>query len=262
MLATKKLPLSVSQLEQYEQQGFLKGFRIFDPPGVQMLQEEYEKLVKLLPPGKNISFVNWWHKKNAFIYHSLCTHPRILDYVECILGPNFYLWGSHFFVKEPGDGSVVPWHQDAQYWPLKPMKAVTVFVAFTDCDRENACLRVIPGTHHGELKRHRVAGKANYVLQQEILEGEINPAEAVYIELKAGEISLHDDALVHGSDANHSSRRRVGFTFRFSSTDVKCDLNVWPTFRAYLVRGMDEFDLNPKGVIPTGYGAPDRMMPE
>ncbi|MBI2193085.1 MAG: phytanoyl-CoA dioxygenase family protein [Planctomycetes bacterium] len=239
----------------------MKGFRIFDGAGVRVLQDEYEKLVLLLPPGKNINFVNWWHKRNRTIY-DLCTHPRILDYVECLLGPDFFLWGSHFFVKEPGDGTVVPWHQDAQYWPLSPMKAVTVFLAFTDCDRENACLRVVPGTHRGPLLRHRAAGKSHYILQQEILDGEFDPEDAVPIELKAGEISLHDDALVHGSGPNLSTRRRVGFTFRFSSTDVRCDLRVWPNFRAYMVRGVDIHHLNPPGVIPSGYGAPDHMMPE
>ena len=75
-------------------------------------------------------------------------------------------------------------------------------------------------------------------------------------------MSLHDDAIAHGSGPNNSDRRRVGFTMRFSSTDVKCDLNVWPTFAAHLVRGVDEYNYNPVGKIPTEFDAPDCMRPE
>jgi len=255
--ALNRLP--PEQVAGYHDLGYLKGFRVFDDAEVAQFQAEYEKLVQLLPPGKTMNFVNWWHKRNRFLY-DLCMDPRLLDYVEDLLGPNFYLWGSHFFVKEPGDGTVVPWHQDAQYWPLTPQHAVTVFIAVTDCDRENACMRVIPRTHRAGPLKHHTSEDGRYVLRQEIDEGQFDPAEAVDLELKAGEISLHHDGLAHGSGANHSTRRRVGFTMRFSGTEVKCDLSVWPNFQAFLARGVDEYGHNPVGVPPTGYGAPTGML--
>ena len=262
MTVEAKTSLTPEQLQQYHEKGYITGIRIFDADGCRMLEENYEKLLALLPPGKDMNFVNWWHKRNSFIY-GLCTHPRILDYLECILGPNFILWGSHFFTKAPEDTRVVPWHQDAKYWPLTPRKAATVFLAFTDCDRGNACMRVIPGTHRDdELRHHDTASKDNYVLNQEIPLDELDESNADYIEMKVGEISLHDDALIHGSGPNPSPRRRVGLTARYSSTDVKCDLSIWPNFRAYLVRGVDENHLNPAGIIPKEFAAPEQMFPE
>jgi non-haem Fe2+, alpha-ketoglutarate-dependent halogenase len=246
--------LTPGQVEQYHTLGYVKGPRVFSDDEVAHLQQEYEKLPLLLPPGKAISRVNWWHKRNRFVY-DLCMDPRLLDFAEEILGPNFFLWGSHFFAKEPGDGTLVPWHQDAQYWPLSPQNAVTVYVAFTDCDRENACMRVIPGSHRGRL-RHHPQDEERYILQQEIDDAEIDLTSAVELELKAGEISLHHDGIAHGSGPNLSNRRRVGFTMRFSSTDVKCDLSVWPNFQAFMARGVDEYHHNPAGIPPTGYGAP------
>ena len=251
--------LTPEQIDQYHARGYLKGFRVFDDAEVARLQAEYEGLLKLLPPGKNVNFVNWWHKRNRFLY-DLCMDPRLLDFAEDLLGPNFFLWGSQFFVKDPGDERVVPWHQDAQYWPLSPQNAVTVFIAFTDCTRENACMRLVPGTHRGGVLRHHTRDEDRYVLKHEIDEGEFDPADAVDIELKAGEISLHHDGIVHGSGANHSSRRRIGFTMRFSSTDVKCDLRVWPNFQAFLARGVDEYHHNPAGVLPTTNSAPTGML--
>jgi non-heme Fe2+,alpha-ketoglutarate-dependent halogenase len=250
--------LTPKQVEQYHALGYLKGFRVFSDAEVACLQAEYEKLAPLLPPGRPISRVNWWHKRNRFIY-DLCMDPRLLDHVEDILGPSFFLWGSHFFVKEPGDGTIVPWHQDAQYWPLSPQHAVTVYIAFTDCDRENACMRVMPGSHRQRLSHHR-SEDGRYILQQEIDASEMDEASAADLEMKAGEISLHHDGLAHGSGPNLSDRRRVGFTMRFSATDVRCDLSVWPNFQAFLARGVDEFRHNPIGVPPTGYGAPTGMM--
>lgn len=247
------LRLTPEQIEQYQAQGYLKGFPVFTPEELRPMQAEFERVLPLLPEGVNINFVNWWHKKNRLLY-DVCHHPVLLDYVEDLLGPNFYLWGSQFFVKDPGDGRVVPWHQDAQYWPLSPQNSCTVFIAFWDCDRENACMEVVPGTHRVGILKHHTTDDGRHVLKQEIDTGEFDPADTVPLELKAGEISLHDDAIVHGSGPNLSHRRRVGFTMRFSTTDVKCDLDVWPTFRAFLARGVDEFRLNPPGEIPTENG--------
>ena len=87
-----------------------------------------------------------WHKASKKFY-DLCRTPEILDYVEDILGPNFVQWGGQFFHKEPHSGSIVPWHQDAQYWPLKPANAVTVWLAVYDTDIENGAMKVVSGSH-------------------------------------------------------------------------------------------------------------------
>ena len=76
------------------------------------------------------------------------------------------------------------------------------------------------------------------------------------LNLKAGEISLHNDGLLHGSDANYSQRRRCGVTMRFSPVNVKVDLSIWPHFEGQLVRGIDKFKLNPIAPIPRGEAIP------
>ena len=74
--------------------------------------------------------------------------------------------------------------------------------------------------------------------------------------LKAGQISLHNDGLLHGSEANHSNRRRCGVTIRFSPVNVKADLSIWPHFEVQLVRGIHNFKLNPIVAIPRGEVVP------
>ena len=68
------------------------------------------------------------------MFYNLCSSSVILDYVEDLLGLNFFQSGGQFFFKEPKDGLVVPWHQDSQYWPLTPAKFVTVCLALYDVD--------------------------------------------------------------------------------------------------------------------------------
>ena len=180
----------------------------------------------------------------------------MLDYVEDLLGPNFVLWGSHFFCKIPGDGTQVAWHQDARYWPLKPHKTVTAWLAVDDSDEQNGAMRVIPGTHQTGIVKHEDSSLPGNQLALQVKKGEIDENRAEYLKLKAGEISLHDDNLVHGSAANTSNRRRCGLTMRFCTTDVKGDTTVWPSFATCLVRGKDEYNLNEKWTLKPVAGRP------
>jgi ectoine hydroxylase-related dioxygenase (phytanoyl-CoA dioxygenase family) len=121
----------------------------------------------------------------------------------------------------PRDGKTVSWHQDASYWPLTPSKAVTVWLAIDDADRANACMKYIPGTHVlGHLTYKLSENDTANVLNQTVPDVE-KYGEPVYVQLRAGEASLHSDLLLHGSDANLSERRRCGLTLRYTTGDVR-----------------------------------------
>ena len=104
-----------------------------------------------------MSRVNNWHKANRWVYE-LSQTKAILDYVEDLIGPNILQWGSHCFAKFPGDGTEVPWHQDAQYWPLQPSRTVTVWLAIFDTNEQNAAMRIVKGSHRHVFEHHLVPG--------------------------------------------------------------------------------------------------------
>ena len=249
--------LTNKEKQQYSEQGYVKNLPVFSNNGTLELQELFEELSSRLPSDVDINKTNMWHKASKK-FHDLCRTPEILDYVEDILGPNFVQWGGQFFHKEPKSGSVVPWHQDAQYWPLKPANAVTVWLAVYDTDKENGAMKVVSGSHKKGSNgfKHHTNNASHLVLDQEVSEDQIDQDNIVYMDLKAGEISLHNDALLHGSDPNNSDRRRCGITMRFSPTNVKGDLNEWPFFETQLARGVDSFKLNPIAQIPRGEATP------
>ena len=261
--------LTTAEIEQFHEVGFVTSLPLLDDAGVEAVQAGFMEMVEATPEDVDIYRVNNWHKANRW-FNELTQMPAILDYVEDLLGPSFFQWGGSFFIKFPHDEMVVPWHQDAKYWPLEPRTTVTVWLAVFHADTENGCMRVIPGSHRwGDLRHDKLSGArdwhnqergderaSRFVLWQRVDPSEFDESEAVDLTLNAGEISLHDDDLIHGSAGNESERMRAGITMRYSPTNVKCDLNVWPNFESYPCRGVDQYHHNPLGRVPTKNGFP------
>ena len=184
-------------------------------------------------------------------------HPAILDMVEQVLGPNFALWNSSFFAKPAGNGKRTPWHQDGEYWPIRPLATCTVWIAVDAATPENGCLWVIRGSHkERRLRRHRTVAAADVTLTQELQPDEYDEAQAVDLELAPGQVSLHDVFLLHGSEANTSDRPRRGMTLRFMPTSSVFDralaselyqrlgITDHSVRTLYLMRGIDECGQN------------------
>src|SRR5262245_39835325 len=172
--------------------------------------------------------------------NDLIRHPRILDAVEDVIGPDILCWGTSFFIKEARNPSYVSWHQDSTYWGLEPPDIITAWVALTDRTAANGAMRVIPGTHKMEQVAHRDTFAAENLLSrgQEIMV-DVDAAEAAMLELAAGEMSLHHVRLIHGSDPNPSDDRRIGFAIRYIPTSVRQVAGSHDS--ATLVRGVDAF---------------------
>ena len=229
--------LTREQLAKFNSDGFLTKIRIFDEAEANEIRNYFDGLLaQYLAEGKDSYSITTAHMKHGKVY-DLLTNPRIVAYVKDILGENVIAWGSHFFCKLPKDGKKVSWHQDAAYWPLTPSKAVTVWLAIDDADVENAAMRFIPGSHHhGELTSQMHENDESEILYQSVANAEElgEPFDNV---LRAGEISIHSDLLLHGSKANESDRRRCGLTLRFCQADVTAYLD-WHA-KGILVSGAD-----------------------
>ncbi len=251
--------LSPDQQAFYAQNGYLLGLPpVYSRDEMAQINAELPHLLALLEPGETTKDIREWHEASTYLF-DIAMHPPILDLVEGVLGPNFFLWASNFFIKEPHSAATVGWHQDAYYWPMAPHHSVTVWLAFDDVDAENGGMMLIPGSHRGGIVTHRRSTQTSSVLTLELEDGSDFSADtAVQFHLDAGCCSLHDDRAIHGSPANPSARRRAGLTLRYSGTDVKNDLSVNPHFKTYLCRGVDTFHHNPVGVPPTArFGRPD-----
>jgi ectoine hydroxylase-related dioxygenase (phytanoyl-CoA dioxygenase family) len=167
-------------------------------------------------------------------------HPRILDAVEDLLGPDLLVWSSQFFAKKGGDPGYVSWHQDATYWGLSSPDVVTAWVAFTPSTVESGCMRVVPGTHHAQVPHKDTFVEANLLSRGQEIEVEVDENDAVDVILAPGEMSLHHVLICHGSEPNRASHPRVGFAIRYIAASVYQTSGVRES--ATLVRGEDRND--------------------
>ncbi len=229
--------LTPEQIAQFNRDGYIRGIRIFDAGEIAAIRSYFDDLLaRVLAAGGDSYSISTAHLKYGRVY-DLLTHPRIVARVVDLLGPHAVAWGSHFFCKMPRDGKSVAWHQDASYWPLTPSKAVTVWLAIDDADLENACMRFIAGSHHFGHLTYRPSDSSEHNVLDQTIENVEQFGSAVDDILRAGEISIHSDLLLHGSDANRSHRRRCGLTLRYCAADVRAHMD-W-NLKGVIVRGVD-----------------------
>lgn len=216
--------LTREQVEAYNRDGFVRPVRIFSEDEIAGIRAYFDNLLEqVIAAGGDSYSISTAHRKYGRVY-DLLTDPRIVGCVKDLLGERVVGWGSHFFCKMPHDGKSVAWHQDASYWPLTPTKAVTVWLAIDDADTENACMRFVRGSHHFGHLTYRPSGSDEHNVLNQTIDDVEQYGEPVDDVLRAGEISLHSDLLLHGSDANESDRRRCGLTLRYCTTDVRAHL--------------------------------------
>jgi non-haem Fe2+, alpha-ketoglutarate-dependent halogenase len=148
--------------------------------------------------------------------YRLATEPAVLDAVEEVLGPDLLIAGSLVLCKYPRDPAFVAWHQDNFYSNLHLTPSLSAWIALRDSTTENGCMRVVPGSHRDGVLPHEEKGNANNLLKQgQEIQVAVNEADAVDVVLRAGEMSLHHAAIIHGSRPNRSDTQRLGFIIRF-----------------------------------------------
>jgi hypothetical protein len=184
-----------------------------------------------------------YRTKPYFLFSSanaLGRHPRLLDAVEALIGPDILLWDSAYVIKEPGSGKRVSWHQDLTYWGLSSDQLVTAWIALSPATLESGCMQFWPGSHRGGKIAHRDGRSDDNILHRgQTVDAEIPEAEIITAELRPGEASLHHGWLMHGSGPNRSTDRRIGLTLQYLAPSVKQLFT--DSEGATLVRGQDRF---------------------
>lgn len=163
------------------------------------------------------------------------SHPRLLDAVEDIIGPDILCWGSSFFQKEAHDPGFVSWHQDSAYYGLEPPDTLTAWIAISESSLEAGCMRFIPGSHNQGIYHHEEQRADNNLLSRGQTIRDIDETKAVALPLKAGQCSFHKEDTVHSSEPNRSNDRRIGLSIHFIPPSIR--ETRFPGASAMLLRG-------------------------
>ena len=170
----------------------------------------------------------------------LVRHPRVLDAVEDLLGPDILCWTSNFFIKEAANPAFVSWHQDSTYWGLSAPEVATAWVALTPSNAENGAMAVIPGSHKLDQMPHRdTFDRHNLLTRGQEVAVEVDASRAAML-IICGRARCRCTmcALVHGSPPNPSADRRIGFAIRYIPPHLR---QLAGEDSASLVRGVDRF---------------------
>ena len=230
--------LSQSQVDKYQSDGFVYPIEV-------MSREQAGQYLKRLEASEELQgkrLVKGSNFKPHLIFRwadELAYHPRILDAVEDLIGPNIRILSSTVFPKMPGDGTFVDWHQDGTYFALEPdNEQVAVWLGLSDAPVESGCMEMAVGSHKlGQLSHAEIASEKHMLSLGQTVNAPFAKDRTEFTPVRAGQISLHHTHTIHRSGPNTSSWRRVGVTLTYVPAHVRVRVGVRPS--AALVRGTD-----------------------
>lgn len=231
--------LTPAEIDRYRRDGYLFPYEVLDAAevaGARRAIETYEAtLGGPLPKERR-------HRPHLYsaTIDAIVRSPRILDRVESLLGPDILCWESVLFMKEAKDPAFISWHQDVTYWGLEPYDVLTAWVALSASTRASGCMRVLPGSHAGDIAPHVDTFAPNNMLSRgQEMAVTVDESKVVDIVLPPGSMSLHHVKIAHGSDPNTSDDRRIGLAIRYVPAHVRQTIGTGDT--ATLVRGSDRY---------------------
>jgi len=230
--------LSQAEVATYRSDGILFPIGVLSNEETAGARAAYENFCDQLGARPNAAQSRYPHLFYRWAY-DLATHPRVLDCVEQIIGPNILVHQASLFCKYPRDGAFVSWHQDGYYLDLSEPLLVSAWIALSDSNAANGCMRVVRRSHQSGRVEHSNSAISERNLLPSGLEiaCEVDERDATDVVLRAGEMSLHHVNLVHGSKANESAEPRLGFAVRYVAPSVRQVVAKAPTV---LARGRNE----------------------
>jgi len=202
--------LSNKELKDYKDNGFVAPIDVLSLEEAKRIKEEIEYIEKKWPDElvglgrNNVHYI-------SPVFDEVCHNQKILDAVESIIGKDILVGGTTLFIKDPDKKGFVSWHQDAKYIGFEPYNWVTAWLAITDANEENGCMRMWSGSHMEKMREHKDTYNKNNLLTRGQTVQNVPIEKTTPNILKAGQLSLHHPMIVHGSGPNKSNQRRIGF---------------------------------------------------
>lgn len=211
--------LTDQQIAQFDRDGFLFPLDVYTPDEAAGLYDKFAAMEKKLGHEPQQRFRIKAHLPFPWLC-DVVKHPAIVDAIEDIIGPNVLCWGASFFTKQANDPRFVSWHTDSFFYGFEPAETITAWLPFNDANLESGCVRYIPGTHKLETEHEIIKDENNLVqLGQNALN--VPEDKAVAAELKAGQVVLHHESVVHGSGPNNANHARIGFSIHYVAPHVR-----------------------------------------
>lgn len=173
------------------------------------------------PPSKSVFLVlNLFEEMPSAL--RLSAHPQLLRVAESLNGPDFVPYNDTIFLKEPGLGAAVAWHQDGTtHWSRSDwhpdIHGFNFMAQLCPTTAANG-LWVVPGSHR--------YGRIDIPSLVEDNDGSTRLPDAVPLLCDRGDVVVCNRQCLHGSFANASRDRRASFVWGFFRRDAVLDVEV------------------------------------
>lgn len=229
--------LTDGAVEQFHEQGFCDPVPVLSADETAYFRERLEAFERDHPDDT---------KKLKTKSHLLCPwvveiarHSRLLDAYEDLIGPDILCYSMAFRNKNADGRTIAGWHQDTLYLPIEPILVIGA-LALSECGSEQGCLKVIPGSHKGEILPHGEADDPDSILARgQFIEGGFDESKAVDLALRPGEIGLFNSGIIHGSGINSGADRRLMLLVEMMPAHARSSRH---RESAMLVRGTDRYN--------------------
>ena len=210
--------LSAAQIETFRRQGFVvPGLRL-EAEEVESLGREYDRVFAEARGSERLRNLSGEDADEEMLqitqvcersleFRRLLYHPRILDAVEDLLGPNIQLFHDQALYKPAHHGGPIHWHQDNAYWQCLPADLVSCWLTFDEVNADNGAMHLIPGSHVAPVEHER---------GDVLLDAGTEGADSAFVaDLPAGGFMFHHCQTLHHTRPNHTGRRRRAFAIHY-----------------------------------------------
>jgi phytanoyl-CoA hydroxylase len=148
-------------------------------------------------------------------------HPRVLDVLQALIGPDVLALQTMLFLKPPGKPGQ-GWHQDTFYIPTHPDSLCGAWIAIDDCDELNGAMWMAVGSQHEPVYPPKKGyGHGDHGLAGiETVGGVSNPDDSkndltriadryphLLVPAKAGDVVFFGGHILHRSKRNFTADR-------------------------------------------------------
>jgi len=260
------MPIGTDEVARYRRDGYIVVENLYSPEEVGRMRQVLARLIegaRGLADHDSVYDLEPSHRPDAPrvrriklpfkvdpVFRAMAEHPRLIDVLGKLIGPDIRIQGGKINLKSADYGSPVEWHQDWAFYPHTNDDLLAVGVMLDDMTADNGPLMVLPGSHLGPTYDHHVDGR---------FAGAMDPAacgvdfsKAVPLIGKAGSCSFHHVRLIHGSAQNLSGRDRTLLLYQMAAADA-WDLRGLPKggfeeFESLMIAGKST--LSPR-IVPT-----------
>jgi len=213
----------------------------------------YKKNVLKAMADLNLMSSDYRCKSNVLFpwVDEISRHPRLVECISQLIGPNYHCWDTLFWIKQPDDGRDVSFHQDATYWNFdKKHLGVTAWFAFDDATPEQGSIEYVNGSHAGQMRHKDVRTDTNLLMRGQTVDTDV-PHDRVITTVPAGNVLIHSPFVIHGSGPNRGTMSRIAMGMVFASTECKPILDISPE-STVMVSGVDHHNHMIHDPRPTG----------